>query len=802
MIATLLRNAVRSLRHNHGFALLNVGGLALGMACVVLIALFVRNETQFDAFHERGDRIVRVDLDELQDGEVTHRPSTQGPLAPALNASVPEVEVAIRMLPGKPVFDIDGEVFQPGRVYYTDPEALAVFSFPLVAGDAATALAEPGQIVLTETTARTLFGRTDVIGESFASGANTLTVTGVMEDVPAQSHLAFHALASLATLEDPGWLNTWRTSAFQTYVLLREGTPASAFEAKLPAVLDAEMGDVLAGEDYTYTLRATPLADLYLHSDNDAADVRGNLQVLQVLAAIALFVLLIAGVNFTNLATARSMDRAQEVGVRKTLGAARSSLALQFLAEAVVLCLIALALGLGLAAVALPGFEALTGKTLALADLGVWMLGLAGLAVGVGLLAGAYPALVLSGFHPAEVLKGRFSSGARGARLRRALVAVQFTVSIALIAATVVVFSQIDYMQSRDLGLDLGGSQTQLLVLPFEGGDPMNPFGESDAAPVSQARRQLLALPGVTGSTSSSSAPTGGHNAAGGKLEFASGETEAFLAAMYMVDTSFVEVYGLEILAGAAPGEETLSDSSAAYVLNETAVRAAGYASPEAALGASAEFWSGPGEVVGVVRDFHVEGLQTAVEPLALVASDMLQSVLTLRIQTARLPETLDATSALWPSLVPSRPFTYSFLDEDFGAQYVAEERFSRVLGVLSGLAILIACLGLFGLAAYEVSLRSKEIGVRRVLGATVSQIVVLLSRNVVALVALSAAVSVPLVVLGMSRWLDGFAYRIAVGWMPLALAGGLVLAVALLTVGMQALRAATADPVRSLRTD
>ncbi|MGB3545216.1 ABC transporter permease [Rubrivirga sp.] len=802
MIRSVLRDTARNLRHNRGFALLNVGGLALGMACVILIALFVRHETQFDTFHERADRVVRMDLDEIEGGETEHRASTHGLLAPALNASIPEVETAVRLLPGRPIFEVGGEVFQPGRVYYADPGVLDVFSFPLVTGDPATALADPGRIVLTETTARTLFGRTDVVGESVVSGANTLTVSGVMADVPSQSHLQFHAMASLATLEDPGFYYTWRTSAFLTYALLREGADLEGLDAKLTALLQAEMGDILAEEDYTLALQATPLEDAYLYSEHDAGDVQGSLQVLQILGAIALFVLLIAGVNFTNLATARSMDRAREVGVRKTLGAGRAGLAARFLIEAVVLCLLAFGLGLVLAAVVLPGFETLTGNELALADLGVWTLGLAGLAVGVGLVAGAYPSLVLSGFRPADVLKGRFATGARGATLRRGLVAVQFTVSIALIAATVVVFSQIDHMQSRDLGIDLDGGGTQLVVLPFEGGDPMNPFGESDAATGSEATRQLVALPGVTGVTSSSSAPTGGHNVAGGELEMASGETEDFLATMYMVDSSFVDVYGLEIVAGAAPGAATMSDSVAAYVLNETAVREAGYPSPQAALGAGAEFWSGPGVVVGVVRDFHVEGLQTAVEPLALVASDMLQSVLTLRVGTARLPQTLDAIDAIWPDLVPSRPFTYSFLDEDFGAQYAAEQQFSRVLGALSALAILIACLGLFGLAAYEVSLRSKEIGVRRVLGATVGQIVVLLSRNVVALVAVGAVISVPLVLWGMSRWLDGFAYRIEVGWMPLALAGALVLAVALVTVGTQAFRAAVADPVRALRSE
>lgn len=796
MIRSLFRDAFRSLRHNRGFALLNVAGLALGMACVILIALFVRDETRFDTFHANADRIVRMDADFVTGEDVDRNTRTPGLLAPAITETLPEAEVAVRLLSGEPIFGVGDDLFEPGQIYYADPEVLDVFTFPLLAGDRATALAKPGQIVLDETTARTMFGRTDVVGETLASGDETFTVTGVMADVPPQSHLRLHALASLSTLEDPGWFYTnWASTNFLTYVLLREGTAVSAFEDKLPALVEAEAGQELAQADFDIVLRTTPLADVYLRSDRAAADVQGSQQVLSILGAIALFVLFIAGVNFTNLATARSMDRAREIGVRKTLGAARSGLAIQFLTEAVVLCLIAFALALGIAALALPGFETLTGKTLALTDLGVWMLGLTALAVVVGLLAGSYPALVLSRFRPAEVLKGRFKASARGTTLRRGLVAVQFTVSIALIAGTLIVFGQIDYMQSRDLGLDLGGDDTQLLVLPF-GGDG------AVTTSLSSAKRQLSDLTGVLGVTSSISAPTGGQPGAGGVLERASGEVGDFEVTMYLVDSSFVDVYGLDLIAGVAPGDETLADSTAGYVLNEAAVRKAGFTTPEAALGARANFWGYEGEVAGVVRDFHVQGVQSSIEPLALLAAEQYQSVLTLRVQTAELPETLAALGTLWADLVPSRPFSYSFLDEDFGAQYAAEQRFSRVFGVLSFLAIAIACLGLFGLAAYETSMRTKEIGVRRVLGATIAQIVVLLSRNVVVLVGVGIAVSTPLVVLGMSRWLDGFAYRISVGWGPLALAGSLVLAVALATVVGQAVRAAMADPVRALRSE
>jgi len=806
MLFNILRVAFRSLRRNRGFAFLNVVGLAFGMACVILIALYVQNERATDGFHENADQIVRMTLDYVEDGIVDPGGMTQGDLGPTLVETLPEVEAAVRFIEADAVLSVENDVFEAERILYTDPEVFDVFTFPLRAGDPATALDNPGSIVLTETLAQTLFGTASPLGQSVTQAGTPLTVTAVMADVPEPSHLQFDALVSLSTADDPGWFyGNWYSIAFATYALLQEGTDVEAFEAGLPAFMEAVAGDAMSREGAAdLVLHAIPLPDLYLNTPEAYAPPMrrmgkmGSAVTLRILTLVALFVLLVAIVNFTNLATARSLDRAREVGVRKTLGAQRSGLMSQFVAEAVVLSLIATGLAIGLALIALPAFRDLASLPLSLADLGSGWAGIFGLSVLTGLLAGTYPALVLSGFRPAEVLKGRFSASKQGQGLRSALVVVQFSISVALIAATVIVFSQLRYMQDRDLGLDLGGDETELVVLPFNGdADVQSRLGE--------ILPRLRALPGVEGVATSVTAPTGGDLDAGGMIEAPSGELANLDVQMSIVDSTYASVYGLTVLAGRTPSQGRAADASREYVLNETAVQAAGYPDPQSILGKRAVYWGMEGTVVGVVGDYHTEGLQATIDPLALTSADGLggfTSVFSLRVRTAQMPETLSALGAAWSELAPSRPFRYTFLDEDFAAQYVAEQRFGRLFGLFSGLAIAISCLGLFGLAAHAAASRTKEIGVRRVLGATVAQVVVLLTRNVVALVAVGMGLAVPVVILGMTRWLDDFAYRVSLGWEPLALAGGVVLLVAVVTVGGHAVRAALSDPVRALQSE
>jgi putative ABC transport system permease protein len=790
MFANVFRTAYRSLRRNRGFALLNVGGLALGLACVILITLYVQDERAFDRHHEHVDRIVRMEAGFVDD-ETTWLSMAQGLLAPSLEEQMPQVEAAARFSRADPVLRAHGSAHKANQVLFADPQAFDVFSLPLLEGDAETALVAPGALVLSESLAETLFGDGPAVGQTVGWKEQDLTVTAVMADVPRRSHLPFDALVSLSTLDRPELFSHWFGAGFNTYVLLREGASVEAFQAALPAFRKAVVGE--RADELAF--RARPLADVYLGAD--LGGVSGDPETLRVLALVALFVLLVAVVNFVNLATARSVDRAREAGVRKVLGAARGGLAAQFLAEAVLLSLAGLAGAVVLAALALPFFQEVSGKLLVLADLGVEWAGLAALAVATGLLAGLYPAFVLSGFRPADVLRGRFATGRRGKSLRQGLVATQFAVSIALIAATSIVFAQLRHMQERDLGFDAGGAETQLVLFPLQN-------EASEAATLVEVRARLSEIVGVEGLAASLNTPTVSSATAGGEVDGPDGTPHEIMAAMYVADSSYASVYGLTFRAG-RPARSRPEDAPVEYVLNETAVRRLGYAEVGDVLGATADFWSRSGTVVGVVQDFHIEGLQSSIRPLALSVGRVEPfgpDVLTARISTRALPSALAQIEAVWADAVPSRPFEYQFLDEQFAEQYVAERRFGRLFGAFSGLAILISCLGLFGLAAHAAAQRTKEIGVRRVLGASVAQVVALLSQNVVGLVALGGLVAAPVVWVGMSRWLDGFAYRIDLGAGPLVLAGLVVLAIALATVSAHALRAATDDPVRALRSE
>ncbi|MEM1056628.1 MAG: ABC transporter permease [Bacteroidota bacterium] len=802
MLKNYILVALRNLRQNRGFALLNVFGLALGAACLILIALYIQDERGYDRFNERLDRVARIDITTITNGNEDPQGRTPGILATSLAESVPSVEAAIRLGNADPVLRADGEPLEAEELVLADPGVFEVFTLPLLSGSPETALEAPGSIVLSETLARRLFGATPAQGQTVDWAEGPLTVTGVMTDVPRQSHLEFDGLISLSTVEDPGWFyGNWFTTAFATYVTLREGTGIDAFEAQLPAFIEAVAGDAMREEGSQIRLTATPLADLYLTAD-DGMGTFGSATTLGILALVALFVLLIAAVNYTNLATARSLDRAREIGVRKTLGAERGGLILQFLAESLLLSILAMWVAVVLAQLALPVFREVSGKPLSLPDLGAGWVAVVAIVGITGLLAGAYPAFVLSSFKPSDVLKGTFSTGRRGRTLRQGLVVVQFGISVALIAATVIVFTQVRHMQAQDLGIDLGGERSQLVVLPFRGDTTV-------VSQLSQVQARLLEIPGVDGATSSLSAPTYGTYSGGGRVEQADGSrSDEISATMVLADPSYADVYGLTLLAGRTPmglADGAPDDAPREYLLSESAIREVGYTSPDAALDKRVAFWGIEGTIVGVVGDLHTEGLQAAVEPLAILPDDgsiIPPNVFTLRVQTTNLTETIAQVETLWADAVPSRPFSYTFLDEDFAAQYQAEQRFGRLFGLFSGLAILIACFGLFGLAAHAAATRTKEIGVRRVLGATVPQIVALMSRSVVYLVALGFVLAAPVVVVGMSRWLDGFAYRISVGWIPLALAGAVVLVLAVATVAGHAVRAALADPVHALRSE
>ena len=796
MLKTQVLLALRSLRRTRGYAVLNVAGLALGMMCVILIALFVRDELVYDRYHPAADRIVWVTGDVDVDGQLEQNSSSQGVVAPTLVAALPSVEAAVRIIGAGERYTLGDRTVREKGIVYADPDLFRVFDgLRLLRGDAETALAAPGQIVVTESLAARLFGTADPMGRTMDGENGALTVTGVLADLPAQSTLRLDGAVSLATAPDPGWwYENWHAFAFDTYVRLREGASVDAFRASLPGVVERHAGEAEASAERPLALVATPLLDVHLRADRPAPNgTAGNETTVLVFALVALFVLMLACVNFTNLATARSLERAREVGVRKTLGAARGGLAVQFLVEAILLSTLSLAVALVLVVLALPAMEAVTQRTLALGDLGVWSLALVGLVVATGVLAGAYPAFVLSRFRPADVLRGTFATGRQGAAVRRALVVLQFSVTAALLVGTAVVYSQLRYMQSRDLGF--GDREAQLIALDLAGDEGLSEHLDA-------FKDRLASVPGVTGVTSSMSIPSGMHASAGGAIERADGSPQDVSVEIYLADAAFADVYGLDLVAGRLPRPAEASDESAEYVVNEATVRLLGETAPEMLLGRSAGFWGMPGTIVGVLRDFHTQGLQQPVEPLGLATADMFQNIVTVRVPTGGVAAALAGIETVWSATAPGLPFEPQFVDEAFGRQYDAERRFGRLFVGFAALAVAIACLGLFGLAAHAAAQRRKEIGVRRVLGATVLQVVSVLTRDMLGVVLVAVALGVPAALFWMERWLDGFAVRAPIGWEVAVFAGGAVLTVALATVAGQALRAAAADPVHALRSD
>lgn len=790
-----LRTALRSLRRHSSSSLINGVGLALAFACVTLIGIYLHHELTYDRFHPQSDRIVRVAGATDRHVEPLSFRNSQGILAPTLEETLPEVRHAIRVTPTQGVFRIGDRTFEEDDVIYADPAFFQVFDgFRILRGTPETALEAPGSLVLSASTAKRYFGDADPIGQVVDDRGTKLHVTAVMADVPPTSHVTFDAVIALETAEDPGWwYGNWFAFTFQTYALLDPGVTADELNAKLPDFIQNVAGAQMESAGEHIVLRAEPLGQVYL---NQVGGGTGRRTQLALFAGIAAFVLLIAGLNYVNLSTAQSTERAREIGIRRTLGAERAGLAGQFLTESVVLSLLAFVVGLGLARTALPFFEQFTGATLSFSRMGMGYVGLAGLAALTGFGAGLYPSFVLTRRRPVDILRGMFSRSVEGATLRRGLVVLQLAITIGLISGTVVVYTQVQFMQTHNLGFNLGSPEsTQLLAVDF-GAD------ERVQERLDGLTRRLRSIPGVTGVTASMSVPGQGRAMAGGSLQAPDGSPHDMSIEAYLTDTSFVDVYEMTILAGAAPRRPFLADSMAAYVMNERAIQEAGYASPQDALGAQAVFWGIEGRVVGVVKDFHTRGLQEPVEPLGIVAQPAWTSYLTLRMQTDRLPHALGDVKAIWADAVPERPLNYVFLDDAFARLYETEERFGTLAALLSGLAILIACMGLLGLALYSTQQRLKEISVRKVLGASTPSLVVLLTKDVIALVAVAFAAVSPLVYYGVSLWLDDFAYRTEVSLWAFLGAGFLTFVIAVATVTTQALRAAGTDPASILQKE
>ena len=802
MLKNYFKITVRNLRKQFGYTAINIMGLAVGIACCLLIFMYVQHELSYDRYHEKADRIFRVGLDARIGDKDFLAPISPEPMREALVTDFPEVVAATRFFTFDNVVSVhyDDRSFLEKGFFYADSTVFDVFTFPLLQGDPASALAEPFTVVLTASTAHKYFGEANPLDETLLIEGRDYRVTGVMEDVPAASHLRFDFLASMGSTQ--ATQNTfWASNNFYTYFVLREGVDHQAFEAKLeelvqhyvgPAVEEA-LGTTMAehrntGGRYRYFIQ--PLTDIHLHSNLDYEIApNSNAAYIYALSAIAVLILLIACINFMNLATARSAGRAREVGIRKTLGSNRGQLIRQFLLEAIVMSLLALVVAILLVQVLLPLFNNIAGTSLTnvyVRDVR-FLAGMVGLALLVGVLAGSYPAFFLAAFQPAKVLKGTSHRGSN-ALLRNGLVVFQFAISIALIVCTGVVFNQMSYMQQKNLGFD----QEHVVVIERAG-----TVREQREA----FRQHLLRQPGVQAVSYTNNLPTRmvGDNA--WRKEGASASEFESLRVIY-ADDHLIPTLGMELVAGRAFSPDRATDSTA-LILNEAAVALMGWEDPIGQQliqpGLAADTPDMRFTVIGVVKDFHYESLHEDIDPLAMQLSAFGQ-YWAVRIQPTDIPETVAALEAAWQQFVPEEPFEYSFLNADFDALYGAEQRTSQLFTVFSILAILIACLGLFGLASFLIQQRTKEVGIRKVLGASVPGIVALLSKDFARLVLVAMVIAWPAAYFVARAWLQDFAYRISIPWGLFLIAGLVALAIAFLTVSYQSIKAATADPVQSLR--
>jgi putative ABC transport system permease protein len=794
MLKNYLRVAFRNLWRHKGFSLLNILGLTIGMTACFLIFLYVKFELSYDAFHSKGDRIYRIVTDINNPSEVLHF-SVAAPAMPvAAKRDFPEIEKAVRFDPTSVLIRRGNDVkIEEEKAAYADSTFFEVFDFPLLRGDPVTALREPYSVVLSETAAKKYFGSADPMGQQLllSGDGNAGKVTGIMKDMPENTELKADVLiASYSGAADSNRDKNWGGFGDFSYFLLKPNTNAKALQQKFPAFLERHIGKMMKDGNQTYTYILEPLKDVYLKSDRGGT-VKGSMTNVYVFSIVGVFILLIAGINFINLTTARSTERAREVGIRKVIGAERRQLTGQFLGESVILCLIAFVLSVGACAALLPSFNFLAGKTIStgIFDHPGYILSLLGIGIGIGLLAGIYPALVLSSFQPIVVLKGRFATGTRGLLLRKGLVVTQFTISIALIVATLLVGFQLNYMRSQNLGFD----KDQEMVLDTHGDNHRDALKE-----------ELRGLHGVESVAMSSGTPGSGTMNAYSIIQNQKGEMQVCSPDLFFVDYDYIPQYQFKLLAGRIFSRAFGADSTQAMVINEAAVRMLGYHQPQDAIGRDFSQWGRKGKIIGVVKDFHYSSLQEIIRPLSLRIEPGGCDQISVKVSTVDLKGTIATIERSWHKLISYRPFSYFFVDEMFDRQYRSEDRFGKLFLYFSVLAIFISCLGLLGLASYSTLQRTKEIGVRKVLGASVGGIVGLLSKDFLWLVAIAFLVATPVSFVLMKGWLDGFYYRVNIysAWWIFVLAGLGALAIALFTISFQAVRAAIANPVDALRSE
>lgn len=798
--------AWRNLVKKKAYSFINIFGLGLGIACCILIFMYVKDELSFDNYHTKKERIYRVvhgeSSKDSKPGEAAYPPWVWGnaPIGRALEQEFPEIDKVVQFSGRSDILLTYGvNKYQEDGVFFMDSTAFDVFSWKMLRGNPKTALEVPYSIVLTETTARKYFGNEDPLGKVLKgsesagrSDAGDYTVTGVIEDIPANSHFRFNALLSMSTFRKsrPDIFDEWGYVDFYTYFLVNEQFNPAAFKQKVPAFLKRQTND----PNSKYVINIEPLKDVYLRTSAERQPGEtGSLPNLYVFSLIGAFILLIAMINFMNLSTARSLERAKEVGIRKSIGADQRSLITQFLGESLLIVFLSTLVAFILVIIALPNISSVTGKELTIQQFLHWetMLLLAGLMIFIGVAAGSYPALVLSRFNPVLILKGVMKTNTGGINLRRALVVFQFTLSIALIAGTIIVYSQMNHLLDKDLGFD----KEQMLVLDYNYDEVVNSKSEL-------LKQELQKNPAVKSVAFSRSVPGSMYPNAGTVIETPSGEMKMIGQPIFQVGIDFIKHFDLKLVAGRGYSREYPTDSSQALVINEAAAAQYGYTNPADIIGKRFEQWGDSGVVIGVVKNFNYTSLHRNIEPLTLPFEAYASRYLSIKIAPGDAASTIRSVEQVWRKLAPHRPFLYSFLDDDFNRQYKSDFMFRKLFTAFACLAIFIACLGLLGLATYTAQQRTKEIGIRKVLGAGLGDIVTLLSKDFIRLVAIAILIATPIAWYAMSQWLEGFAYRMEIGAWIFILAGSIALTIALLTISFQSIKSAIMNPVLSLRSE
>jgi putative ABC transport system permease protein len=803
MVRHFFQTAWRNLLKRKFYSLINITGLAIGMASCILITIYIHHELSYDQYHTNRNRIYRVlqTFRTVQPGESLPPPAPGdfwvwgcAPVGPALQADFPQIEKVVRfMSPVSILLQRGDKRFQQENLLFMDSTAFDLFSWKMVQGDPHTALTAPNSIVLTRTVARKLFGGENPVGKTLlADNQLNLVVSGVMEDVPSNSQFSFNGLISMSTARNQrsDIFNMWGYVDFYTYLLLKEKTSIEPLEKQAASFLKRHNS-----QDKGYAIAFEKMTDAYLHS----AAIRqpgptGSMLNVYLFSCIGIFIMLIACINFMNLSTARSLERAKEVGVRKVLGVRHSSLMWQFLFESVLLSLAALAIAILLANACVPLVGKLSGKEFSdthfLTPLRIaYMLVFA---VSVGVLAGIYPAWFLSAFRPVSVLKGKFNPGSEGISLRKSMVVFQFSLSIALIAATAIVYTQMRFVDRHDLGFQ----KDQMVILNFEGDGKVE-------EQIEFVKKAIASQPGVVSVSASRAVPGEFLPNATTQMQGPGRQMVTQIPFIYEIDFDFIPTYRIPLVAGRAYERSYRTDSAQSMVINEAAARLFGYANPADAVGKKFDQWGRTGTVIGVVKDFNFRSLHQAVEPLTLRYGypDVLNRI-SVSIKGENIAATIDHLKKTWERVAPQRPFLFHFLDESFGAQYEADRHFGQLFSLFSLLAIGIACLGLFGLSTFMAQQRVKEIGIRKVLGSSVMGIVLLLSKDFIKLILIAVTVAIPICWWTMNKWLEGFAYRITIGPVIFVEAGMIALAIALGTISWQSFKAAMANPVRSLRNE